>query len=94
MSAEEALEETLEVDEILMAAVVVMLSTEEGDFEQPGSDGVGVVTCVEALGEEKTEASMVSESLSLATESVEEAEEDGRDWSLEVVAERVAESGV
>jgi hypothetical protein len=38
---------------------------------------------VEGLEEEKTEASMVSESLSSATDRVEEAEEDGRDSSLD-----------
>lgn len=55
------------------------------------------MTCVEGLEEEMTEASIVSESLSSATESVEEAEEDGRDWSLDVVGEGTglrAESGV
>jgi hypothetical protein len=59
---------------------------------------VGVVTWVEVVNEEeKTEASMVSESLSLSTESVEEAEDDGRDWSVDAVgegAELSAESGV
>lgn len=96
MSTGEVLEGSLEVDEIVMA-VVAMLGTKEGDFERPESDGAGVVACVEALREEKTEASIVSESLSPATESVEEAEEDGKDWSPSGVAERIgleAESGV
>lgn len=47
--------------------------------------------------EEKTEASIVSESLSSGTEFVEEAEEDGRDCSLDAVEEKIevlAESGV
>lgn len=46
--------------------------------------------------EEKTEASIVSESLSSGAEVVEEAEEEGKDCSLDVVEVRiefVAESG-
>lgn len=81
---------------MVMAVAVAKLWTREGDLERPESDGLGVVRCVEALEEEKTEASMVSESLSSATESVEEAEEDGRDWSPGAVEEEtgLAESGV
>ena len=97
MATEEALEEFLEVEEIVMVVAAVKLGPKEGDLERPESDGAGVVTCVEALEEEKTEASMVSESLSSATESVEEAEEDGEDWSLDAVGEGtgfMAESGV
>lgn len=80
-----------------MVVAAAMLGTKEGDFERPESDGVGVVTRVEALREENTEASMVSESLSSATESAEEAEEEGRDWSFGAVGERtglMADSGV
>lgn len=80
-----------------MVVAAARLGAKEGDLERPESEGVGVVTCVEALEEEKTEASMVSESLSFATESVEEAEEDGGDWSLDAAGEGTgltAESGV
>lgn len=56
-----------------------------------------MVAGVEAVrAEEKTEASMVSESLSPGMESVEEVE-DRRDCSLDVLGEEVefaAESGV
>lgn len=57
-----------------------------------------MVTSVEVVGEEeKTEASMVSESLSSGTEIVEEAEEDGGDCPLGVLGGKIelaAESGV
>ena len=46
--------------------------------------------------DEKTEASIVSESLSSGRELFEEAEEDGRDCSLDAAGEKIelAESGV
>lgn len=57
-----------------------------------------MVTRVEAVREdEKTEASIVSESLSSGREIVEEAEEDGRDCSLDAAGVKIglaAESGV
>lgn len=78
---------------MVMVVAAVKLDTKEGDLERPESDGVGVVTWVEALEEEKTEASMVSESLSCATESVEEVEEEGRDWSPDAVGEETGLMG-
>jgi hypothetical protein len=87
VATEEAPEGVLEVEETVMVVTAARLGAKEGDLERPESEGVGVVTCVEALEEEKTEASMVSESLSSAIESVEEAEEDGRDWPLDVAGE-------
>ena len=82
---------------MVMVVALARLGTKEGDFERPESEGEGVVMCVEALREEKTEASMVSESVSSATECAEEAEEDGRDRSGVGVGERTGltiESGV
>ena len=94
----ELLEEALEVEEIVMAVAEAMLGAEEGVCERPESEGEGVVARVEVVREEeKTEASIVSESLSSGTEFVEEAEEVGRDCSLDVVWEKsevAAESGV
>ena len=88
----------MEEEEIVMVVAAVKLGAKEEVFERPESEGAGVVTCVEAVREEeKTEASMVSESLSLGREFVEEAEEDGRDCSLDGVGEKselAAESGV
>lgn len=94
----EVLEEALEVEEIVMAVAVSKLGAKEDAFERPESEGEGVVARVEVVREEeKTEASIVSESLSSGTEFVEEAEEVGRDCSLDVVWENIevaAESGV
>lgn len=57
-----------------------------------------MVTRVDAVREEeKTEASIVSESLSSGMEFVDDAEEDGRDCSRDGVGEKIelsAESGV
>jgi hypothetical protein len=75
------------VEEIVIVVAAVRLGTKESDLEWPESDGVGVVTRVEVVEEVKTEASMVSESLSSATDVVEEAEEDGRDWSVDGAGE-------
>ena len=59
---------------------------------------MGEVICVEAVREdEKTEASIVSQSLLSGREFVEEAEEDGRDCSVDGAGEKIelsAESGV
>ena len=90
-------EEVLEEDEIVIVVAAVTLGAKEGVFERPESEGAGVVTCVEAVREEeKTDASIVPESLSSGREFVEEAEEDGRDCSLDAgeKMELVAESGV
>lgn len=84
------------MEEIVMVVAAVMLGAEDV-FERPESEGAGVVACVEAVGEEKTEASIVSESLSSGREFVEEAELDWRDCSLDVFGEEIelaAESGV
>lgn len=98
MDTEEVLEEALEVEEIVMAVASAKLGAKEEVFERPESEGEGVVARVEVVREEeKTEASIVSESLSSGTEFVEEAEEVGRDCSLDVAWEKievVAESGV
>jgi hypothetical protein len=98
MATEEVLEEVLRVEEIVIVVAAAKLGANEDAFERPESEGAGVVAHVEAEREdEKTEASMVSESLSSSTEFVEEAEEDGRDRSLgaaEEMLELVAESGV
>ena len=86
------------MEEIVMAVAVSKLGAKEDTFERPESEGEGVVARVEAVREdEKTEASMVSESLSLGMEFVEEAEEEGKDCSLDAVWEKIevaAESGV
>lgn len=88
----------MRAEEIVIVVAAVRLGAKEDAFEWPESEGEGVVTRVEAVREEeKTEASMVSQSLSSNTESVEEAEEEGRDWSLDAVEEKIelaAESGV
>lgn len=79
-----------------MVVAEAMLGTKGGDFELSDSDGVGVVACVEVLRDGGAEASIVSESLSLGTESVEELDEDGRDWWVETLVVRTglrAESG-
>ena len=83
MGAEDVLEGVLEVEEIVMVVAAATLGKKEDGLESPESDGLGVVTSVEALWEEKTEASMVSESLSSGMEFVEEADDDGRDRSLD-----------
>jgi len=89
--------EGLEVEEIVMVVAAARLGAKDA-FERPESEGAGVVARVESVREdEKTEASMVSESLSSGMESVEEAEEDGRDCSLDAVGEHTElprESGV
>lgn len=98
MATEGTLEEALEEEDIVMVVAAAKLGAKEDVFERPESEGAGVVTCVEAVREdEKTEASIVSESLSSGRDFVEEAEEDGRDCSLDAVGEKIelaAESGV
>jgi len=100
VSTEGVLKDALEVEEIVMAVAAVKLGAKEDALERPESEGEGVVARVEVVREgEKTEASIVSESLSSGTEFVEEAEEDGKleDCSLDVVWENIevaAESGV
>ena len=74
----------MEVEEIVIAVASVRLGAKEDAFERPESEGEGVVARVEVVREEeKTEASIVSESLSSGTEFVEEADEDGRDCSID-----------
>lgn len=89
----------MEEEEIVIVVAAAKLGANEGVFERrPESEGAGVVTFVEAVREEeKTEASMVSGSLSSGREFVEDAELDGRDCSFDVVGEEMeftAESGV
>ena len=91
---EEALEDVLEVEEMVMVVAAARFGAKEGVFERPESEGVGVVTRVEEVREEKMD---VTESLSSGMEWVEDAEEGGRDCSRDGVGEKielVAESGV
>lgn len=83
---------------MVIVVAAVKLGAKEGVLERPESEGAGVVICVESVREEeKTDASIVSESLSLGRDFVEEAEEDGMDCSPDAVGEKMelaAESGV
>ena len=94
MTTEEALEEIFDVEEMVIVVAAARLGAKEGVFERPVWVGGGVVTRVEAVREEKTDA---SESLSSGMELVEEAEEGVRDCSRDAVGEGielVVESGV
>jgi len=98
VATEEALEEALEEEDIVMVAAAAKLGVRAEVLERPESEWMGVVTRVEEVREdEKTEASMVSESLSSGRVAVEEVEEDEGDCSVGGVGEKMeltAESGV